>query len=301
MFSYKIGIYGSDFYYNVKLMEYFNGHEEIPLKASVFSTWESVREYTRQNDLDLLVLDGESQKEKNDVPVLYLSEQKNTEDCIFKYQNAGKIAKHITHFLGQKSISIKKNGVWLAVYSPVGRCGKTNLSKCLSRYFENSLYVGLEDFPSDSFDETAQKNGEMFLYYFASMNEKILEQISLGCEGREVMYDSLVATVCYLEWRFSDESFKWFKKLLSEKRHYSAVIFDMGMAALASFDTLQLFDRIIVPVLQDEHSKKKLSYFSELVKSNGGRGVAEKMKYIAFSNKDFEEGNIKEMIEKGAI
>ena len=75
----------------------------------------------------------------------------------------------------------------------------------------------------------------------------------------------------------------------------------MGMAALASFDTLQLFDRIIVPVLQDEHSKKKLSYFSELVKSNGGRGVAEKMKYIAFSNKDFEEGNIKEMIEKGAI
>ena len=36
MFSYKIGIYGSDLCYSVKLMEYFNGHEDIPLKASVF-------------------------------------------------------------------------------------------------------------------------------------------------------------------------------------------------------------------------------------------------------------------------
>ncbi len=302
MFSYKIGIYGCDFHYNVKLMEYFNGHEDIPLRASVFSTWESVREYTRQNDLDLLVLDSESRKEKNGVPVLYLSEQKNTEDRIFKYQNAGQIAKHITHFLGQKSISIKENGVWLAVYSPVGRCGKTTLSKSLCRYFEHSLYVGLEDFPSDSPDEAAQKNGEMFLYYFASMNEKILEQISHGREGREVMeYDSLTATVCYLERRLTDENFKWFKKILSEKRHYSAVIFDMGMAALTSLDTLQLFDRIIVPALQDEHSKKKLSYFCKLVKINGDRELAEKIKYIAFSNKDFEESNIGEMIEKGAI
>lgn len=64
MFSYKIGIYGSDFHYNVKLMEYFNCHEDIPLKASVFSTWESVSEYTRQNDLNLLVLDGENHEEK---------------------------------------------------------------------------------------------------------------------------------------------------------------------------------------------------------------------------------------------
>lgn len=302
MFSYKIGIYGSDFYYNVKLMEYFNGHEDIPLKASVFSTWESVCEYTRQNDLDLLVLDSESHKEKGAVPVLYMSEQKNAENSIFKYQSAGQIAKHITRFLGQKSITIKKNGIWLAVYSPVGRCGKTTLSKCLARYFENSLYVGLEDFPSDSFDEAAQKSGEMFLYYFASMNEKILEQISHRCEGREVMeYDSLTATVSYLERRLTGENFKWFKKLLCDKRHYSAVIFDMGMAALASLDTLQLFDRIIVPALQDEHSKKKLTYFSELVKINEDRELAEKMKYITFSNKDFEEGSIKEMIERGAI
>ena len=302
MFSYKIGIYGSDLCYSVKLMEYFNGHEDIPLKASVFSTWESVSEYTRQNDLDLLVLDGESHKEKDNIPVLYLSEQKNVENHIFKYQSAEQIAKHITHFLGQKSISTKENGVWLAVYSPVGRCGKTTLSKCLSRYFENSLYVGLEDFPSDSSDEAAQKNGEMFLYYLASMNEKILEQISHGCEKREVMdFDSLTATVCYLERRITDKNYKWFKKILSEKRHYSAVIFDMGMAAFASLDTLQLFDRIILPALPDEHSKKKLSYFSELVKKNGDKGLAEKVKYITFSNKDFEEGSIKEMIEKGAI
>lgn len=301
MFSYKIGIYGSDFFYNIKLMEYFNEHEDIPLKASVFSTWESVNEYIRQNDLDLLVLDSEGQKEKNDIPVLYLTEQKNTEDCIFKYQSAGKIAKHITHFLGQKSISIKENGVWIAVYSPVGRCGKTTLSKCLSRYFENSLYVGLEDFPSDGVDCTTQKNGEMFLYYFASMNEKILEQITGRDGGTALDFDSLVAAVCYLEWRLTDENFKWFKKLLSEKRHYSAVIFDMGLAALTSVDMLQLFDRIIVPVLQDEQSKRKLSYFSELVKKNEDSELAEKIKYITFSNKDFEEGGIKEMIEKGAI
>ncbi len=302
MFSYKIGIYGSDFHYNVKLMEYFNCHEDIPLKASVFSTWESVSEYTRQNDLNLLVLDGENHEEKNGVPILYLSEQKNAEDRIFKYQSAGRIAKHIIHFLGQKSVSIRGNGVWIAVYSPVGRCGKTTLSKSLCRYFENSLYVGLEDFPSDSKGEAAQKDGEMFLYYFASMNEKILEHISHGCEGREVMdFDSLTATVCYLERRLTDENFKWFKKILSEKAHYNAVIFDMGVTAPASIDTLELFDRVIVPALPDEHSKKKLLYFSDFVKKNGYRGLEEKIKYITFSNKDFEEGSIREMIEKGAI
>ncbi|MCM1287846.1 MAG: hypothetical protein NC240_06000 [Clostridium sp.] len=301
MFSYKIGIYGSDLHYSVRLMEYMNGHDDIPLKASVFSTWESVREYIGQNDLDLLVLDGKCPEEKSDVPVLYLSEQRNVEDRIFKYQNAGQIAKHITHFLGQKSISIKENGIWLAVYSPVGRCGKTTLSKCLSRYFEHSLYVGLEDFPSDSADDAAQKNGELFLYYLASMNEKILEQIH-GCGGREMMdFDSLTATVCYLEWRLADKNLKWFKSLLSEKRHYNAVVFDMGVSALASLDTLQLFDRIIVPALQDEHSKQKLSCFSDFIKKNGDRQLAEKIKYITFSKKDFEEGSIKEMIEKGAI
>lgn len=302
MFSYKIGIYGSDFHYSVKLMEYFNGHEDIPLKASVFSTWESVREYTRQNDLDLLVLDNKNHEEKNGVPILYLSEKKNAEDHIFKYQSAGQIAKHITHFLGQKGIGTKESNVWLAVYSPVGRCGKTTFSKCLCRYFENSLYVGLEDFPGDIPDGTEQKSGEMFLYYFASMNERILEQICHRCDGREVMdFDSLTATVCYLERRLTGENFQWLKKLLSEKRRYGAVIFDMGMTALASLDTLQLFDRIIVPVLQDEHSKRKVSYFSELIKKSGDRELAEKMKYITFSNKDFQEGSIREMIEKGAI
>lgn len=56
-----------------------------------------------------------------------------------------------------------------------------------------------------------------------------------------------------------------------------------------------------MPALPDEHSKKKLLYFSDFVKKNGYRGLEEKIKYITFSNKDFEEGSIREMIEKGAI
>lgn len=307
MFCYKIGICCTDLYYSVKLMEYFNGHEDIPIRASAFSSWQSVSEYLSKNSLDLIVMDENISSRQPAVcdtddckaAIAYFSEERDEYNRIFKYQNVRLIASEITHYLGKDAIALSKGCMWIGVYSPVGRCGKTSLAKSLVRHFGSSLYVGLEDYPTDiSGDE--EENGELFLYYLASMNENILKLIK---NNRADLHenDCIIASSCCLERHISNENLKWFKKTISESKKYRIVVLDMGISVISSQEMFEVFDRILVPVSDDDHAKKKVAKFSESIGKNKEMNIADRIKYIKLTGTNFEEGYIEEMIEKGAI
>lgn len=162
MYHYKIGICGGDFYYNLKLMEYLNCHEEIPIKAAVFSTGEAVEEYIQGNNLDMLLLGGEKPDMGSCIPVSRLIDQRDTTDGIYKYQSADAVGRLIMDRLGKKRAG---ESSWICIYSPVGRCGKTTLAKKICTHLTRSLYVGLEDYISFTPSEAELKDGELFMYY----------------------------------------------------------------------------------------------------------------------------------------
>ncbi|MDE6025116.1 MAG: ATP-binding protein [Lachnospiraceae bacterium] len=296
MYHYKIGICGGDFHYNLKLMEYLNGHEDIPLKAAVFSTEAAVEEYTQGNNLDMLLVGGEKPETERDIPIAFLLEQRNVGDGIYKYQSADTIGKSIMDMLGRRSCV--KESSWICIYSPIGRCGKTTLAKCICKYLTGSLYIDLEDYISCMPREDELKDGELFMYYLASESEeiiKLLKRLGVSEKNREG-YIRLIGTITYLDRQINFKMLSWLKALMEQEKFFKNVVVDMGTTSLTSLQMLDIFDRVIVPYKGDETSMCKLNNFKRLIKERMGKEVEKKMKYIELTSSDIAEEDIGKLI-----
>ncbi len=295
--EYKVGIWDEDYHYMLNLMEYINSRSSIPLRLVAFSSEQALGEYLGKEYLDGLLLGASMDLERTvGTRVMYMVDNSNLEDfdkgktladkCIFKYQSVDVIAKEIMNTIGS---NISKTGeagaVFIGVYSPLGRSGKTSLARAMCHYYGDCLYVGLEDFC------VRDDLGEKFLYCLLEENSQIIEVIN----GAKCINGIL----SYMDIReLTASNLKWFKNLIGTELMYGRVVFDVGVGALWDIEILSAMDVVYVPVLGDEVSGEKLVAFKELLHQTKYKGLEEGFIYVNVPNVPWENISVEEIINR---
>ena len=177
--AYKVCLLDSDPAYQRALMEYLNLRATIPIQLYVFSN-PAVYAAFREREKPELILVGDCYadwKDAEDCPVLVLTTNREyigRTQYFFRYQSVEHLVETMLQMIGANQPCVTETGMFYAVYSPLGRCGKTTFAKKLCERIGNSLYVNWEGI-SECLDEKGI--GSWMLYCMKSRNEECLEYL----------------------------------------------------------------------------------------------------------------------------
>ena len=307
MKTYRVGICDADLDYATALMDYINAAPEKRLRVIAFSGINAVKDYLSVQDLDLLLTDDITDCDEGDeglslqsVRVIPLSEYRDCADgwrdessqeaYIYKYQNAQMIIRSLSSFLTQRSQNRRQISRTIAVYSPLGRCGKTRLAGTIAANDEvrGGLYVSME-----TFGERPDLLDSNIFYLIKSESPELEEVISRQIELDNGIY-RLYLSSSFLDTRdVSFEDMEMLIKCLLKSGRFTSLVFDIGSAAIADMRILSLFDQIYMPVLSDDVSIRKVEVFTKLIKAMGVRNILTRL--VKLELPDAEE-NSSEMV-----
>lgn len=281
--AYKVCLLDSDPAYQRALMEYLNSRTTIPIQLYVFTIPAAYMAF-RGHEKPHLILVGDAYadwKDSEDCPVLVLTGNREfigQSQYFFRYQSVERLVEVIQQILGMKRRCEVETGMFYAVYSPLGRCGKTTFAKSLSRQFTNSLYVNWEGI-SETTDE--DELGGWMLYCIKSRNEECLTYLQTHAVS------SLPPPDCYEDIRQIEiEDLLWFREELKKRQLYEGVIFDIGGMVLASYAVLDAFDRIFIPTLADAVSIRKQEVFGQMIQRKYEH--VENLQYVQLEGQDVD-------------
>ena len=293
MKKYQVGICDSDIEYAVNLMDSINMNEFGRINCKAFSSIGAVRDYLAAGDLDLVMVSDTSQCEKSeegfsfmDVPVWELTDENSEQTgwteldsciCIYKYGRVSDIYEALVRGLSASESSSIRKGECIAVYSPIGRCGKTRLAKQLAMLDEvrGGIYIGMEDF-SDRMESLRSR----ILYLLKIKSPELAEAIEneLISEGA---FHSLYVTGTYVDSRIvSSKDIRTLTDSLFDTGRFSTVVYDIGGAAIDGPEVLGAFDKIYMPVLENEISDRKINCFYEQLRSTGHRKLMTRLRTL---------------------
>lgn len=265
----KIGIMGSDKEYVESLMKYINEHYD-DMKLMIFSTVSKIEDYCEWDSLDGMLIDR-----MLDVEVKCLSEDKITylcenRDCngqdIFKFQSMDEIHNMIID-LYRLDGSLIKNEKLSAVYSPLGNCGKTRYAIAEVNARENGFYIGWEDYSGMAYvNESEKQRFDEFMYYLTEKNVKLFEVLDKSYSeeknGKYIRCNYIGEDAKCI----NSDMIKWLSgEICNMNKNYS-LCFDIGIGAISDFDILSCMDRVYIPILYDEISRRKLQQFKNFLK-----------------------------------
>lgn len=305
--EYRIGICDEDYHYVVNLMEYINSHRIGGLKLVAFSSLQAVVEYLEKNYLDGLLVGqvrgdtkpyiDEILEGHNGIILIPISvDMTADEGYLYKYQSAQAIASYI---LDRLNVSLVPQSVqdkaFYAVYSPIGRCGKTSLAKGLSIRYRGALYVALEEFG------TREGLSEDILYHIVCENTR-LHSLMEKLKPNEYGFREIKGILSYMDIRqLSKDNFQWFKEQLLIGGNYDKVIFDIGGAVLSDLNILQVMDRIYVPVIEEEEAMEKLQAFKELLRNNNYVELGNKLQFLKVPKCHYSSDMMLDFIGEGEL
>lgn len=258
-----IGIAGREEAFWVKLMDYVN--EQGLLDAFVCTEEECLEEEIRRRKPALLFREEGFADEVNfgEREVRFLFD-KNQTDGIYKYQPANQIYDEMVARLSVRQVSEsrseERNTEIIAVYSPLGRSGKTSFSLAYAKKF-SFFYLGMEDYGIKG--EYIHSMGEI-LYHIRNHKDGIagmIEDYAQIWNGIR-MLSSPPFFQDIRQVSFSD--YEWFFSSLRQEERYSYIV-DLGTGCLPDFEIFSLFDRVYVPVLEGTGEQKKLEQFWNII------------------------------------
>lgn len=276
----KLGLYDVDFFYALSVLEYVNSLKNTRYTVSVFSSESALREYLEDHTLDVILINEVYNTENYNAKVVKLSDKRNQEGCIFKYQSVLDILAKLE--LDEKNEAKKYEFTGLiGIYSPVGRCGKTNLSLAIGRSCKNAIYLNLEEYSSiglemldcvgnESESDIKGLNDKIF-YYLMTENKELISY--LGRCPKLKKYNNLKM----ISWvnNYGDtklvtaDKLKWFWEVLENTGEYDALIVDIGAGAINDLSVLSVFDVVYVPLVKESISTSKLTRFGKWISSEG--------------------------------
>ena len=265
----SIGICDKDIDYASNLMDGINRLGDGELSASAFSDMEVLKEYAKHEDLDLVL----SSADIDGVRCIYLTDnpevrQKSVSECgeLYKYQSVTAMVREIRELFKPVEVSVRKRCRFIAVYSPLGRCGKTRLAKALAAMDEvrGGLYIGMENFSEEYNDSDTD-----ILYLLKQRSPDLGTAL-----GKSVIqlsdFSVLYASGAYIDTHdVLGTDIEKLNQELDGLGRFSTVCYDIGSAAFTDLSIFSHFDLIYMPVLEDEVSKKKLRRFRQFAISMG--------------------------------
>lgn len=319
MKAYKVLLYSQDEDFVLALMNYINRNPQLPILAMAFTKQAELNSYLKEHRPDLLVTEPDVLKDKSSgeggmdtvitgstVPVLWMLDTGSGKEAecnseripdpayvIPKYSPASVYCRKMLLILSEVHPyrNLGKTFTCVGVYSPVGRCGKTTLSRALCRYYSagrcesgsGCLYLGWEEF-AEHIDE--KRSMEELLYYIKQKTENISLKIkSLAIE--ECGYDSIPCAVSYQELReIRREDLSWLFHQLQSEGIYRWLVADIGSGSLSDLGLLAEFDVLYLPCLQEAHAKQKTVGFCRNLQAQKDWEVLAEHCYPVFLKED---------------
>lgn len=292
--------------YAKNLLQVLSNLHQKELSFYLFYTFEDLKKFAEEKQIDRLLIAGEYPREKRDEIsanmkfVLVRERQKLSEDEkeIFRYQSADMIweqlqeaerdrKKGVGKTTGRiqnsnlKPSGLQVDGRLIGVYSPIHRIGKTRFALEMGKQLaENGpvLYLNLESYAGGDgyFPEKQKQNLGDLLYYSRQ------EQTNLGM--RISMMAGQLGKLDYIEPIFFTQDLSgvrkedWqslLKQILSQCI-YEKIILDLGESVNGLFEILEMCDVIFTPYIDERISKMKLNQYTENLRKTGLETILEK-------------------------
>lgn len=298
----KVGILDEEEAYVNRLAAYLSRQGKWNIAA--FTEKSPLMDYLGKRSLDILVATNQEdiwklQKEHPDICYIWLTGQKSKDPDIrsgsmkayllFRYQSAGAISRGIQEIVEGLDLNSQMQKPMIALYSPVGRCGKTSLALRITEQEMHGkcLYIGLEDY--SSFHEEEGRDTEVFFYFVKERREdRVLEWIAQS-GGKISSAGSPFDTK-----QIGGEDIKWLQTVMQKSESCRGTVFDIGTGVLAELEVFLLFDVLIVPYLTEEKAMRKKENFERLLHLCGLSDVLEKTWFIDMER----EEQIRERMEE---
>lgn len=257
--------------------------EDLAVKVYVCSSFEHVLELEQAKKIHIFIVDEEiayaqrTQIGANQVFVLArgkVADLGEEEWAIGKYQCADEIIRQVFEFYVDRTkenvmrCMNKERARLVAVYSPIHRVGKTTFALALGRECAKSkkvLYMNLEEYAGVDASQNASMNLGDLLYYLRQGNGNLGIRLQAAVKEDEGL-DVVPPIPIVLDMKeVTIEEWEALITELLENSLYEMVILDVGESVQGLFPLLELCDRVYMPVLEDEISRRKLKQYQDNV------------------------------------
>lgn len=316
--QYRVILYDREEAFASALMNYVNQKADIPIMIMSFTRLPDMDIYLHRHRNDLLILEwcadtAEFEKESA-MPILWTvtgterdmpDELPEKQFQIMKYSPASAYVRLMVQILSRERAVRNAEGSCqcVAVYSPLGRCGKTSFAKAFCGYYAAAygdrgmrcLYLGWEEFAQETDEENRM---EEVLYYIKQRAENLSMKIK-ALATTEQGFDCVWSAGTYQELReMSKEDIQWFLQDLRAEGYYHWVVADIGSASFSDFGVLEAFDVIYLPYLQDPSSMQKITAFYSTLRGQGiWEGIAGHAYPVLWNGKSFASEDIRALEE----
>lgn len=276
-------IYDLDLEYGNGLFSHLIHKENFLFDIKLVTNYKSLEDI--QEEISLLLLDEAlaglelGQKVKQ---VLYLSEHMTDGTHVNRYQSVDKLIEHIqnvTNIVGEEKKSVSKTRV-IGVYSPVGGCGKTTVSKEIASFVTKSggqaYYF---DFGLISLKE-GSKNADFFynLHEQIHISEEEWREYFVIEEKVHCMQGSLYHTEL---WNMEIKDINFLLQELRARIESALYIFDIGFINQTMLALLAECDIWVLPCLYGGESDERVRNMKELIKFQGREELLNKIVEIS--------------------
>jgi hypothetical protein len=281
--TYKVVLCDKEEDFVLALMNYLNRNTQIPILSMAFTEEEDMVSYLMVHKVDLIVTevlpDAIKDTENHMTPVLYsyVSDDAAAVEKyrIFKYSPASEYIRWMLRILSEenKMVQTAGSGICMAVYSPIGRSGKTILTQALCSYYSRQqtqenrcIYLGLEEYGTYEYDTHRMEE----LLYFVKQRARNISMKMKALAVEVQNYDSIPSAASYEELKeLCLDDIRWLLTALRQEGIYDYILMDIGSASLSGIELLLELDVVYLPYLQDSNSKVKWKSFCNSLTERG--------------------------------
>lgn len=279
-------IYDEEEAYAHSLMEYISEKKGVPFKVIAFSRFDELEKYGKEKKIDWLLASEKAMSQvfqTMDVQKLILLSEgemvsENQEIFnIYKYQSVEQILRELLNYYadmnkerGMPSILNGRSTEIIAVYSPVGRSGKTSFALTLGQILVDdgpTLYINMEEFSGfrEILSKTYQCDLSDLMYHYMQSPESIGVKLKAVVNNLHGM--DYVPPMIYSEDLRNVESECWKKMIfdIAAVGMYNSIVLDISSMMSNIFSILDSCDTIYMTLDNDRISMCKVNEFEQFL------------------------------------
>lgn len=281
--------------YAGKLMEALGSQDSHIFQIHAFSTAEELKACAQKLQVEILLISGNMMEQSIENlgigKIILLTdgevyEQFPEYETIYKYQSAEQIMKEILRIFAEyaspavgKYREDKEFAVY-GIYSPLGRCGKSALAESLARTYGEKKKTLLLDLQSYSISKEQRNENEVWdledmIYFLRQGKNTFLYKLGSIVRRREnfdyilpMKFPEDLRGVTAGEWT------EFIEKLASESE-YQIVVIDFGNDTNGIYELLNQCTGVLMPVLSDQASIKKVENFEWILREKNFERLSE--------------------------
>ncbi|MCM1180268.1 MAG: hypothetical protein NC347_08445 [Clostridium sp.] len=295
----KVCVYDEEENYARQLSSLLNRKGEGRFRVTAVTNIDSLWEYMGTRQIDILLAANwellcQVRQWKRDIYILWLREEEPypavsreipAAASISRYAGVRRIYQMVEGAAAQLSKVTECGALTAAVYSPVGRCGKTRFALEVVRESDGKwVYIGMEDYGciwQPDMEDNPAKRGDTFLYFVKERKKENLYQVIEECNG---IVPSAFSP--FDSKSLNGQDWEWLMDAMRAYRGCGGVLFDVGTGILQEPAWLFLFDVILVPYLQDKQSLGKKEKFEMFIEAYGLLEIKEKLRFVDMGNEE---------------